>query len=134
MSVFNAEHIRELAAKLQINERYIEKDWHVVQAISAIGALNASGVKRLQPLARTILEADVKRTKQKDTAGVKPHDRKAYELDLLVGDVLAVLDAAGIERAHYWCYSIGGWIGLGLLVKAPQRLRKAVLGGVHPYE
>lgn len=42
--MFNAEHIRELAAKLQINERYIEKDWHVVQAVSAIGALNAKGV------------------------------------------------------------------------------------------
>ena len=64
----------------------------------------------------------------------KPHDREAYELDLMVGDVLAVLDAAGVERAHYWGYSMGGWIRLGLLAKAPQRLRKAVLGGVHPYE
>jgi pimeloyl-ACP methyl ester carboxylesterase len=64
----------------------------------------------------------------------KPHDREAYVLDRLVGDVLAVLDAAGIERTHYWGYSFGGWIGLGLLVKAPQRFRKAVLGGVHPYE
>jgi pimeloyl-ACP methyl ester carboxylesterase len=64
----------------------------------------------------------------------KPHDREAYALDRLVGDVVAVLDDAGIERTHYWGYSFGGWIGLGLLVKAPQRLRKAVLGGAHPYE
>src|SRR5262249_11932754 len=42
----------------------------------------------------------------------KPHDREAYAHDRLVGDVVAVLDAAGIERAHFWGYSFGGWIGL----------------------
>jgi pimeloyl-ACP methyl ester carboxylesterase len=50
---------------------------------------------------------------------------------------VVLIDARGhgrIDRTHYWGYSFGGWIGLGLLVKTPQRLRKAVLGGVHPYE
>ena len=64
----------------------------------------------------------------------KPHEAEAYTLEPLVGDVIAVLDALGLERADYWGYSMGGWIGLGLLTKAPNRLGKAVLGGVQPYE
>jgi pimeloyl-ACP methyl ester carboxylesterase len=64
----------------------------------------------------------------------KPHDGKAYARKNLVGDIVTVLDALGIQRAHYWGYSMGGWIGLGLLTQAPQRLNKAILGGVHPYE
>jgi pimeloyl-ACP methyl ester carboxylesterase len=64
----------------------------------------------------------------------KPHDGEAYALQNLVADVIAVLNSAGIQRAHYWGYSMGGWIGLGLVTQAPERLNKAILGGVHPYE
>jgi len=63
----------------------------------------------------------------------KPHDGAAYALSNLVGDVVAVLDALGAGRAHYWGYSMGGWIGLGLLTQRPDRLGKVVLGGVQPY-
>ena len=42
--MFDADQIRKLAAALKINARFIEKDWHVVQAISAIGALGTKGV------------------------------------------------------------------------------------------
>lgn len=37
----------------------------------------------------------------------KPHDGEAYALKNLVGDVVAVLADAGIQRAHYWGYSMG---------------------------
>lgn len=45
-----------------------------------------------------------------------------------------MLDSLGIERAHYWGYSMGGWIGFGMAKHAPQRLRALIIGGQHPYE
>lgn len=44
MSVFDAEQVRKLAAALKINARFIEKDWHVVQVIAAIGSFKSEGV------------------------------------------------------------------------------------------
>ena len=63
----------------------------------------------------------------------KPHDAGAYALPLRVGDVTAVLDAAGISRAHYWGYSMGGFIGWGMARHAAGRLNRLVIGGSHPY-
>jgi pimeloyl-ACP methyl ester carboxylesterase len=63
----------------------------------------------------------------------KPHDPAAYTLGHRVADILAVLDAAGIDRAHFWGYSMGGWIGFALGAQAPHRLRSLVLGGAHPF-
>jgi pimeloyl-ACP methyl ester carboxylesterase len=64
----------------------------------------------------------------------KPHDPAAYDLSLRAGDVVAVLDALAIRRAHYWGYSMGGWIGFGLAKYAPERIHALVIGGAHPYE
>jgi pimeloyl-ACP methyl ester carboxylesterase len=64
----------------------------------------------------------------------KPHDPAAYALALRVGDVVAVLDSLAIEKAHYWGYSMGGWIGFGMAKYAPERLHSLVIGGAHPYE
>jgi pimeloyl-ACP methyl ester carboxylesterase len=50
-----------------------------------------------------------------------------------VGDVLAVLDVEGIERAHYWGYSMGGWVGFALGAFAPDRVHSLVLGGADPF-
>jgi pimeloyl-ACP methyl ester carboxylesterase len=63
-----------------------------------------------------------------------PHDPSAYTLDQRVGDVLAVLDAEGIERAHYWGYSMGGWVGFALGASAPDRVLSLVLGGADPFQ
>jgi pimeloyl-ACP methyl ester carboxylesterase len=59
----------------------------------------------------------------------KPHDPAAYALDTRVGDVVAVLDAAGAATAHFWGYSEGGRMGVATARYAPQRLRSLVLGG-----
>lgn len=45
-----------------------------------------------------------------------------YTFDLLGNDVIAVLDALQIERAHFCGISMGGFTGLWLGVHAPQRL------------
>jgi len=64
----------------------------------------------------------------------KPHDAHAYELSQRSSDVVAVLDALAIERAHYWGYSMGGLIGFGMAKHAPQRLHGLIIGGQTPYE
>jgi pimeloyl-ACP methyl ester carboxylesterase len=63
----------------------------------------------------------------------KPHNPGAYRLEDRVGDVVAVLDALGIEKAHFWGYSMGGWIGFGMAAFAPARVDRLVIGGQHPF-
>lgn len=50
-------------------------------------------------------------------------------MDLLVGDVLAVLDAAGVQAAHYLGYSAGARIGFSLLAGSPERVKTFTSAG-----
>lgn len=50
-----------------------------------------------------------------------------YTIRHMAEDVLEVLDAAGIERAHLVGHALGGLVGLELARCAPQRLRRMVL-------
>lgn len=50
-----------------------------------------------------------------------------YSLTDLAGDALAVLDAAGVTRAHYAGISLGGLIGQYLGIHHGQRLRSLVV-------
>ena len=64
----------------------------------------------------------------------KPHDPEAAAgLERRPADVVAVLDDLGIDRAHYFGYSLGGWIGFGLAKYAPERIRSLIIGGAQPY-
>jgi pimeloyl-ACP methyl ester carboxylesterase len=60
----------------------------------------------------------------------KPHDPKAYEMTLMAGDTLALLDHLKLERADYLGYSMGGRIGMFLALRHSDRLRSATLGGI----
>jgi pimeloyl-ACP methyl ester carboxylesterase len=60
----------------------------------------------------------------------KPHDAAQYEETLMLGDALAVLDAAGAGTADVMGYSMGGYIALRLAQRVPQRVRHLILGGV----
>ncbi|MFC2082545.1 alpha/beta fold hydrolase [Candidatus Bipolaricaulota bacterium] len=64
----------------------------------------------------------------------KPADPEAYDLETRVRDVTCVLDAVGASRAHFLGFSMGGWIGYGMAIHAPQRLCSLTIGGAHPYE
>ena len=66
-------------------------------------------------------------------ASDKPYDPVAYDLPSRVSDVTAVLDALQIERAHFFGYSMGGWIGFGMAKYAPARIHSLILGGAHPF-
>jgi pimeloyl-ACP methyl ester carboxylesterase len=63
----------------------------------------------------------------------KPHDAESYTLERRVADVAAVLDASRVERADFWGYSMGGWVGFGMAKYAPQRVDRLVIGGQHPF-
>ena len=63
----------------------------------------------------------------------KPHTPDAYELEKRVEDIVAVLDDLGIAKAHYFGYSMGGWIGFGVARYAPERFRSLIIGGAAPY-
>jgi pimeloyl-ACP methyl ester carboxylesterase len=59
----------------------------------------------------------------------KPPEPAAYTREAKVGDVVAVLDDLGIERAHYWGYSMGASNGWAMGMLRPDRLLSLVLGG-----
>jgi pimeloyl-ACP methyl ester carboxylesterase len=60
----------------------------------------------------------------------KPHDEAAYGVELMAGDVIGVLDDLGIVEAAYLGYSMGARIGLQVTLGRPQRVTRAVLGGI----
>lgn len=59
----------------------------------------------------------------------KPHEERAYRMDTLVADVLAVLDRLRIERTDFFGYSLGGRVGYALAASEPERLNALVIGG-----
>lgn len=59
----------------------------------------------------------------------KPQHEDAYSMDLLVGDILTVLDAAGVRAAHYLGYSAGARVGFSLLASSPGRVRTFTSAG-----
>ncbi|MGD8455586.1 MAG: alpha/beta fold hydrolase [Anaerolineales bacterium] len=63
----------------------------------------------------------------------KPHDSESYRLEYRVSDVTAILDDLGIASAHFYGYSMGGWIGFGAAKYVPDRFRSLIIGGQHPY-
>ncbi|WP_285726459.1 alpha/beta fold hydrolase [Psychromicrobium xiongbiense] len=65
----------------------------------------------------------------------KPHEPESYRLERVVGDVLAVLDAAGVARTHYLGYSFGARTGFALAETSPERMRSfvSVAGTYHTH-
>ena len=61
-----------------------------------------------------------------------PEDSERYSVGLSVGDMLAVLDAAGVERAVLLGHSLGGYLSLELQRLHPERVAALVLVGTGP--
>lgn len=64
----------------------------------------------------------------------KAREPSAYALARRVADAVAVLDALGIERAHFLGSSWGARLGFALGEYAPDRVLSLVLCGNQPYE
>jgi len=50
-----------------------------------------------------------------------------YTLDMLVADAVGILDAVGVAQTHFAGLSMGGMIGLGMLIHHPKRVKSAVI-------
>jgi 3-oxoadipate enol-lactonase len=55
-----------------------------------------------------------------------------YSVRALAADAVAVLDAAGLERAHVLGTSLGGMVALELAISSPQRVDRLVLACTTP--
>ena len=64
----------------------------------------------------------------------KPDDPPAYCREQRAGDIAAVLDQEGIDRAHYAGFSMAAWIGTGLAIHHPHRLLSLTIGGWDPVD
>lgn len=61
-----------------------------------------------------------------------PADPERYRMERCVEDLLALLDALGIERTAVLGYSLGGRVALHLALRAQERLRALVLESASP--
>ena len=60
----------------------------------------------------------------------KLYDAAQYEIAIMAGDVIALLDHLQIERADVMGYSLGARMTAVMALAQPQRLRSAILGGI----
>ena len=60
----------------------------------------------------------------------KPHDADAYKGTTLAGDIIALMDHAGVSRAHVIGYSMGARIALATALAHPDRINHLIVGGI----
>src|SRR5436309_13834082 len=60
----------------------------------------------------------------------KPHDEAAYRVESMAGDVVRLLEELDLQSAAYLGYSMVAPIGLEGGLAFPERITRAVLGGV----
>lgn len=65
-----------------------------------------------------------------------PHDADSYDAAGVAADLVAVLDAEGLDEATVWGYSRGGWLTCNLASRHPDRVQRIVVGGyaMHAHE
>jgi len=82
----------------------------------------------------TALTRDTRRVIALDNRGhgrsSKLYDPADYDTALMAGDVRALLDHLGLERADVMGYSMGARITAFLALEHPDRVRSAILGGL----
>ena len=63
-------------------------------------------------------------------ASDKPHEPSAYTMDAFVDDIVTVLDTYLFDTVKYVGYSLGARVGWQFAVQVPDRVERAVLGGI----
>jgi len=82
--------------------------------------------KTLTDAGRRVIALDNRGHGQSD----KPYDPALYPAGLMADDCIRLLDHLGIERADVMGYSMGARITAFLALKAPERVRSAIFGGL----
>jgi 3-oxoadipate enol-lactonase len=65
--------------------------------------------------------------------GQSPVPQAGYDLDAMMSDVVALLDDLRIEAAVWVGHSMGGYITMAALRRAPTRMSAAALVATHPF-
>ena len=60
----------------------------------------------------------------------KLYDPAQYDVAIMAGDIVALMDHLKIERADAMGYSMGSRMTAALALQAPQRMRSIILGGI----
>jgi len=60
----------------------------------------------------------------------QPHDSAAYAIGIMGRDVTRLLDHLEVPAAAYLGYSMGARMGLQVVMDSPERVKRAVLGGI----
>jgi len=78
--------------------------------------------------------SEPRRTIRFDNRGVGRSSvpEEPWTVENMADDAIAVLDAAGIEKAHVFGVSMGGLIAQEVVLRHPQRVAGLVLGCTHP--
>jgi pimeloyl-ACP methyl ester carboxylesterase len=64
--------------------------------------------------------------------GRSDHSPWPYTVAQMAGDGIAVLEAAGVERAHVYGFSLGGMVAQEVALRHPERVLALVLGATTP--
>ncbi|MCP3922056.1 MAG: alpha/beta fold hydrolase [Desulfobacterales bacterium] len=63
-----------------------------------------------------------------------PYGLEHYTLKQRVYDLVAVLNSAYIESCDFYGFSMGGWVGFGLPIYAPEKFNSIMIGAAHPFD
>ncbi|MGJ0394703.1 MAG: alpha/beta fold hydrolase [Methylocystis sp.] len=99
---------------------------HGFASTHAVNWLFTQWVKTLTEDGRRVIALDIRGHGQ----SAKLYDPALYSLDLMAADIAHLLDHLSIPRADVMGYSLGGRIAALLALKAPERVRSLILGGV----
>jgi pimeloyl-ACP methyl ester carboxylesterase len=91
--------------------------------------LDKGYVTRLAALGRCVITLDARGHGKSG----KPHHASEFYDYKRAQDVIAVLDALGIQRADLHGYSMGGWIAMDTARCFPRRVRSLSLNGAHGF-
>ena len=105
-------------------EYAVDGDGPALLLVSGLGGLGSFWSPHRAALARhfTVITYDHRGT------GASSLERGGYSIARMARDALAVLDAAGVARAHLLGHSTGGAIGQQLAAHHPERVDRLVLG------
>jgi pimeloyl-ACP methyl ester carboxylesterase len=98
------------------------------------GFASSKNVNWVYPTWVSDLKKDGRRVIALDNRGhgdsEKLYDAAQYEIAIMADDVIALMDHLSLARADVMGYSLGSRMTAMLALKAPQRLRSAILGGI----
>ncbi|MGP9820119.1 alpha/beta fold hydrolase [Salinarimonas sp. NSM] len=99
---------------------------HGFASSHAVNWVNTMWTKTLAHAGRRVIALD----NRGHGKSAKLYEPDAYGSQVMAGDVLALMDHLGLERADVMGYSMGARITAHLALMAPERVRAALLGGL----